>query len=228
MKTALRFGKTFLSLIVVLSLLIALPAYREKQLYNWQIWFLALSYLLFFIPNIWQKTKVGNSGTQDQNKPVKSPSDHLASLIGIVGLVGVHWLGIYEHFHLVATENKLNHILFSVMGIILILSGVMLNLVAVKTLGEFFDRLTIKNSHQLITSGIYAQVRHPIYTSFLLLFIGFCTFLQSWLSLVALTLVCARWFSNKILVEEEMLLQEFGEDYQTYSQQTKKLIPLVY
>ena len=114
------------------------------------------------------------------------------------------------------------------MGIILILSGVMLNLIAVKTLGDFLDRLTAKDKNQLVTSGIYAQVRHPIYTSYLLLFIGFCTFLQSWLSLVALTLVCTRWFSNNISLEQEMLLEEFGEDYQAYSQQTKKLIPLVY
>ena len=227
MKTAFRFGKIFLSLVVLIGLLIVLPAYKEKQLFNWQVCFLAVSYLLFFIPTVWRATKLGNSANREENKQVKNFSVQVASLIGVVGLVAVHWAAIYEHFQLLK-DNTLNNILFSIMGIILILSGVMLNLIAVKTLGDFLDRLTAKDKNQLVTSGIYAQVRHPIYTSYLLLFIGFCTFLQSWLSLVALTLVCTRWFSNNISLEEEMLLEEFGEDYQAYSQQTKKLIPLVY
>ena len=227
MKTALRFGTILLSLVILIGLLIVLPTYQEKQVFNWQICFLAVSYLLFFIPTVWRATSFKNSANQEKKKQVKSLSVRVASLIGIVGLIAVHWLAIYEHFQLVK-DNTLNNILFSIMGIILILSGVMLNLVAVKTLGDFLDRLTVKEKNQLFTSGIYGQVRHPIYTSYLLLFIGFCTFLQSWLSLVALTLLCTRWFSNNISLEEEMLLEEFGEDYQTYSQQTKKLIPLVY
>ena len=227
MKTALRFGTILLSLVILIGLLIVLPTYQEKQVLNWQICFLAVSYLLFFIPTVWRATSFKNSANQEKKKQVKSLSVRVASLIGIVGLIAVHWLAIYEHFQLVK-DNTLNNILFSIMGIILILSGVMLNLVAVKTLGDFLDRLTVKEKNQLFTSGIYGQVRHPIYTSYLLLFIGFCTFLQSWLSLVALTLLCTRWFSNNISLEEEMLLEEFGEDYQTYSQQTKKLIPLVY
>ena len=227
MKTAFRFGKIFLSLVVLIGLLIVLPAYLEKQLFSWKICFLVVSYLLFFIPTVWRATKFGGLANREDDKQFKSLSGRVASLIGVVGLVAVHWSGIYEHFQF-GKENTLNNILFSVMGIILILSGVILNQVAVKTLGEFFDRLTSKDQHKLVTSGIYAQVRHPIYTSYLLLFIGFCTFLRSWLSLLALTLVCSRWFSNRIIIEEEMLFQEFGEDYQTYTQQTKKLIPLVY
>ncbi|WP_414570686.1 isoprenylcysteine carboxylmethyltransferase family protein [Nostoc sp. CCY 9925] len=41
-----------------------------------------------------------------------------------------------------------------------------LSQVAIKTLGKFFDRLTIKSDYQLVTDGIYGLIRHPIYTSY--------------------------------------------------------------
>ncbi|MGL4758410.1 MAG: methyltransferase family protein, partial [Patescibacteria group bacterium] len=164
----------------------------------------------------------------NEDRQVKNLSGRIASFIGILGIITVHWLAIYEYSNSIHKEMYLNHILFSIIGISLVISGIILNQIAVKTLGVFFDRLIIKDQHQLVTSGIYSQVRHPIYTSYLLLFIGFCTLLQSWLSLAALTLVSLVWFGNRISIEEDMLIQEFGKDYQTYQQKTQRLIPFVY
>lgn len=228
MNITFRFGKIFLSLLTLISLLIFLPAYIEQKLHSWQIIFLATSYLLFFIPTVWRTTKFGNLAKRSEDRQVKSISGRIASLVGILGLVAVHWLAIYEYSHIVTKANTLNNLLFSTIGISLIVSGILVNQIAVKTLGKFFDRLTIKNEHQLVTSGIYSKVRHPIYTSYLLLFVGFCTLLQSWLSLAALILVCLVWFGNRISIEENMLIEEFGENYNTYKQQTNRLIPLVY
>ena len=110
----------------------------------------------------------------------------------------------------------------------LVCTAILVNQVAIKTLGKFFDRLTIKVDHQLVTDGIYSVVRHPIYTSYILLFLGFCTMLQSLWGSGLFLATCAIWFGNRITIEERMLEERFGEEYQSYCQQTKRLFPYVY
>lgn len=116
----------------------------------------------------------------------------------------------------------------TVSAIALIGAAIAVNQVAIKTLGKFFDRLTIKSDHQLVTDGIYSLIRHPIYTSYILLFIGFCLMLQSLWGSVLLLVVCVVWFGNRIAIEEQMLEERFGEEYRSYCQQTKRLFPYVY
>lgn len=113
-------------------------------------------------------------------------------------------------------------------GIILICAAIIVSQVAIKTLGKFFDRLTIKSDHRLVTDGIYSLIRHPIYTSYILLFLGFCIMLQSLWGSGLLLMVCVVWFGNRIAIEEQMLEERFGEEYQSYSQQTKRLFPYIY
>ena len=228
MKNITRFIKVFFLLICFISLLIIFPAYIQNQLNTWQIYFLAVSYLLFFLATVWRTTEFGNLAKRSEDRQVKSLSGIIASLLGILGLVGVHWLAIYEFAHLSTQQISFTNILFNIMSISLIIIAIAVNQIAVKTLGKFFDRLVIKDSHQLIRTGIYSKVRHPIYTSYLLLFIGFCALLQSWVSLGVLIVVSLIWFGNRIATEEAMLIEEFGDDYQTYKEETKRLIPLIY
>jgi protein-S-isoprenylcysteine O-methyltransferase Ste14 len=82
-----------------------------------------------------------------------------------------------------------------------IASSIIINQAAVGTLGKLFDRLTIKPEHQLVTSGIYSLVRHPIYLSYILLFSGFCLLLPSIIALGILFLICLVWFGNRIAIE---------------------------
>ena len=114
------------------------------------------------------------------------------------------------------------------MAISLVAVAILVNSVALKTLGKFFDRLTIKADHQLVTEGLYSWVRHPIYTSYILLFLGFSTMLSSWWGSGLLVVTCVVWFGNRIAIEERMLEERFGEEYQSYCQQTKRLFPFVY
>lgn len=223
-----RFLQMFSLLLCVLILLIIVPAYIFNKLNSWQIYFLAASYLLFFLGTVWRTTNLGDLAKRSEDKQVENISGRLASFIGLFGLIGVHWLAIYEYSSLLNQHYSFTNVVITIIGISLAIAAIIVNQVAVKTLGRFFDRLVIKEKHQLITSGIYSKVRHPIYTSYLLLFIAFCTLLQSWISLGVLVIVCSIWFGNRITIEEEMLIKEFGDSYQIYKQQTKKLIPLIY
>ena len=81
-----------------------------------------------------------------------------------------------------------------------------------------------KENHQLIKSGIYKVVRHPIYTGLLLLFIGNAIIVGDYRAIIAVLIVfVSLWL--KLKKEEKLLTETFGIEYIDYKSQTKALIP---
>jgi protein-S-isoprenylcysteine O-methyltransferase Ste14 len=86
--------------------------------------------------------------------------------------------------------------------------------------------VTIKADHELITTGPYALVRHPIYAGLLLGFIGSALALGQWRGIVAVALVgLALW--RKLRMEEQGMRRLFGQSYASYQQRVKALIPFI-
>lgn len=113
-------------------------------------------------------------------------------------------------------------------GLALFATGIALQAAAMWALRGFYTvRLGMQTEHRLVTSGPYRLVRHPGYLSYILSMTGIGLALSSLLGLglVVLVMPFLLW---RIQREEEMLVAEFGEQYRTYMQQTKRLIPLVY
>jgi protein-S-isoprenylcysteine O-methyltransferase Ste14 len=79
---------------------------------------------------------------------------------------------------------------------------------------------------QLVTSGAYGFVRHPIYFGVLLAAFGIALWSLSPLRLL-LTLVLALFFDRKAN-REEVWLQERYAEYPAYRARTRKLIPWIY
>ena len=78
---------------------------------------------------------------------------------------------------------------------------------------------------QLMTSGIYAWVRHPVYSSFLLLNCGLLLIQANWW---LLTLPFIYWAALTILMkrtEERWLENEFGEEYTQYAARVNRIFP---
>src|SRR5262249_25086174 len=110
-------------------------------------------------------------------------------------------------------------------GIALTCTGVALAIWARLILGENWSaRVTRKVGHELIRSGPYAYVRHPIYSGLLLATAGTALFIGEWKGLVALVLVFAAE-SFKAKREEQFMLAEFGETYEQYRRETGFLTP---
>ncbi|MGK7873948.1 MAG: isoprenylcysteine carboxylmethyltransferase family protein [Xenococcaceae cyanobacterium] len=216
------------ALVGLVAILIVLPAVVFNVFKQWQVPFLALSYFCFFLATVWRTLKYGELVQRSEDEQLKHLSGILALLVLIIGLLGVHWLAIYDFSRSQYLESSAADLASDTVAILLIISSIIINQAAVRILGKFFDRLTIKPEHQLVTTGIYSLVRHPIYLSYILLFTGFGTMLQSFVSLVLLALVCLIWFGNRIMIEEAMLEKEFGDDYKAYQQNTKKLLPFIY
>jgi len=105
--------------------------------------------------------------------------------------------------------------------------GLLFSIWARHHLGRNWSRaVTLKADHELITSGPYALVRHPIYTGLLLGFAGTAVALGEWRGLVAVALVfVALW--SKLRLEENWMRAHFGEPYETYSRKVKALVPYI-
>jgi protein-S-isoprenylcysteine O-methyltransferase Ste14 len=216
------------SLAAVIALLIVIPAWQFGVVNDWRILFLAIGYFTFFLGTVWRVIRYGKLVDRQEDLQVKETAGRAASLVTVVGLIGVHWLAIYTFSMRAENTNLILNNRLNAIGISLVVTAIFVSQIAIRTLGKFFDRLAIKSDHRLVTEGIYGFVRHPIYTSYILLFVGFCVLLQSLWGLSLLLVVCLVWFGNRIGIEERMLLARFGDEYQAYCQQTKRLFPYLY
>jgi protein-S-isoprenylcysteine O-methyltransferase Ste14 len=86
--------------------------------------------------------------------------------------------------------------------------------------------ITLKADHELIMSGPYAFVRHPIYTGLLFGFAGSALAVGEWRGVVAVALAgLSQW--RKLRIEEQGMRRLFGERYTAYEQRVAALIPHV-
>jgi len=90
--------------------------------------------------------------------------------------------------------------------------------------GACWHRHPESRRHELITSGPYAIVRHPIYTGLLFAFAGSAIARAERRGVLALVIVfLALW--RKLRFEEHWMREQFGQRYETYSRRVAALIP---
>jgi protein-S-isoprenylcysteine O-methyltransferase Ste14 len=107
--------------------------------------------------------------------------------------------------------------------------GIALRHWAGKTLGAFYTRtLQVQNSQHIVTDGPYRAIRHPGYAGALLLWVGAMCATTNWLAIAVATPVIVGVYIYRIRCEERMLVDSFGEQYETYQVHTWRLVPLVY
>lgn len=78
----------------------------------------------------------------------------------------------------------------------------------------------------LVTTGPYRWIRHPMYTSLLLVMLGLALYQAAWPNYVAYAVLLAAIF-GKIHLEEDYLHMKF-EDYSDYVRRTHRLLPKIY
>ena len=114
------------------------------------------------------------------------------------------------------------------LGAALTVSGLLFSVWAREHLGSNWSRsVTIKEDHELITTGPYAVVRHPIYTGILTGFLGSVIALSQVRGVIAFVLVfLVLWL--KLRMEEQWMRSQFGETYATYAHHTAALVPYLF
>jgi protein-S-isoprenylcysteine O-methyltransferase Ste14 len=112
-------------------------------------------------------------------------------------------------------------------GAVLLVAGLALAVWARIYLGRNWGMpMTKKDDPELVTSGPYQLVRHPIYSGILLAMLG--TALASnvyWLIVLA---IIGAYFVHSARVEEQLMADSFPSVYANYKARTKMLIPFVF
>jgi protein-S-isoprenylcysteine O-methyltransferase Ste14 len=88
--------------------------------------------------------------------------------------------------------------------------------------------LKLRETHKLVTAGVYRQIRHPMYLSFLLLGLAQLLLLPNWFAGSVGLIAAFLMFALRVQREEAMMLDRFGADYRDYMARSKRLIPGVY
>jgi len=90
--------------------------------------------------------------------------------------------------------------------------------------GNWSGRVTLKHDHELIRTGPYALVRHPIYSGLLLGLLGTVIVFGQWVVAIAFVLIAAAiWRKSRI--EERYLAEIFPDDYARYCADVPALVP---
>ncbi|HEY7307157.1 MAG TPA: isoprenylcysteine carboxylmethyltransferase family protein [Bryobacteraceae bacterium] len=114
------------------------------------------------------------------------------------------------------------------LGLILTLVGLAFALWARFVLGRNWSgTVTIKRDHELVRSGPYAIVRHPIYSGFLLALLG-TAIARGNLGAFAGFAVAALTLRLKATSEESFMVEQFGPQYALYKRNVKALVPFVW
>jgi len=82
-----------------------------------------------------------------------------------------------------------------------------------------------KAGSELVTSGLYSMVRHPIYLGIIVMFGGYSLYTGSWVRLL-ITIVLVFLFHYKSEYEENLLIDKFDE-YRDYTKSTNKIFPFL-
>ncbi len=87
--------------------------------------------------------------------------------------------------------------------------------------------ITVKWNHELVRTGPYALMRHPIYSGITLGLLGTALAIGEIRGLVAVVLAIIGW-RLKFRMEEAFMTEQFGTEYVVYKQHVKALIPFVW
>lgn len=87
------------------------------------------------------------------------------------------------------------------------------------------SHIEIKEGHILVTQGIFRHIRHPMYAAHWLWGIAQALLLQNWIAGFAMLASFLLLYLLRVQREEQMMLDQFGEQYRLYMNRTGRIIP---
>jgi protein-S-isoprenylcysteine O-methyltransferase Ste14 len=79
-------------------------------------------------------------------------------------------------------------------------------------------------AERLVSSGLYAYTRNPMYLGHIIFLTGLTLTLRSWLAAL-ITLAVAVWFHFRVLADEKKLSVKLGPPYVAYTKSVKRWVP---
>jgi len=114
------------------------------------------------------------------------------------------------------------------LSVVFLVCAALLSWTSTRSLGRFLRfEAAVEPDHQLIRSGPYRIVRHPIYASMLCVFLGVGSMTAAPVWFAVALLVFLMGTEIRVRVEDRLLAERFGEEFQRYRQRTPAYIPFL-
>jgi protein-S-isoprenylcysteine O-methyltransferase Ste14 len=137
----------------------------------------------------------------------------------------LYYLIIRKGLNPLTIENKLLHHLLVVIGAVFVVTGAIVNIWGRWQLkNNWANHIKIYENHSLVTTGAYALVRHPLYSSIILMLFGGSIVYLNYISAI-LTAVIFIPFMYYRARQEEVLLDQTFPDYSEYKRKTGMFFP---
>jgi protein-S-isoprenylcysteine O-methyltransferase Ste14 len=121
------------------------------------------------------------------------------------------------------------HALQAWLGVVVLIGAMALFYRTHRDLGRAWSvTLEIREQHRLVTNGIYARLRHPMYAAFWLWAVSQALLLPNWIAGFSGLVGFGTLFFARVGHEERMMLERFGTEYREYMHRTKRLVPGIY
>jgi protein-S-isoprenylcysteine O-methyltransferase Ste14 len=129
---------------------------------------------------------------------------------------------------IIHVESLLAKKILALAGTIMIATGSSINIASRFHLGKnWANQIKIYRDHNLVRTGFYRIVRHPLYASIILMFIGACIAYRNVLAFLALALVFVPFMRYRARQEEKILLNTIPA-YQFYKDSTGIFFPKLF
>ena len=126
-------------------------------------------------------------------------------------------------------ESDQTRALFNYIGITLYVIGLSLRYISIIHLGRFFTRhVAVSDTHELISSGPYKILRHPLYLGLFLLSTSVPLFFSNILLTPLAYVLMGYILNHRMVIEEHILETNLGQTYSTWKQSRYKFIPFIY
>jgi protein-S-isoprenylcysteine O-methyltransferase Ste14 len=124
----------------------------------------------------------------------------------------------------VSTQEFFHSAIIAWAGVFFCLVGLALLLWSLISFGQSFRvGIDIKQPDKLITSGVFAISRNPIYVAFAFILLGHFLIFSNWILLVYL--IAGIWlFHRQVLREEDFLRRHYGQEYSKYCNQVRRYL----
>ncbi|OGS21134.1 MAG: hypothetical protein A3J83_00750 [Elusimicrobia bacterium RIFOXYA2_FULL_40_6] len=142
----------------------------------------------------------------------------ISYLIFVIAVV-VEYLVIKREMNMMVTA----------IGLSLWISRFFIKFWGARTLGKFWSsHIEIRDSHKLVNTGPYKYLRHPVYFSNIIDFIGLPMITNSYYVLFSGTIIMILLMILRIPFEEKALISKLGDEYKEYQKETYAVIPFIF
>ena len=166
------------------------------------------------------ESKQGGSNLQEER------GDHSFWLIAL-GIIAVFFLSPLEYLYFATFQPRTAWM--EAIGVGLVLLGSPLFVWARRTLGTHYSgHVSVKKEQELVQNGPYRIIRHPAYAGYLLMAFGLAIGYSSLLGFLSTLLILLPAVVYRIRVEDRLLAEHFGTQFEQYARRTKRLLPGVW